>query len=118
MVIRESLLRLTFNDEPLLASSSHGLSLDVRIVEPPMCESIDPIGHAIAPDRNQCHPLVFARLKPHRGSSRNLQAKPIGLFTIKPQRAIRLEKMTMRPDLNRPVTGIGHDQLNRLTVFE
>src|SRR6185295_17424771 len=105
-------------DEALLASSSHGLGLHMRIVEPPMCEPINPIGHTIAADRDQCHPLVFAWLKPHRGSSRNLQAKPIGLFTIKPQRAICLEEMTMRPDLNRPITGIGNENLNYLTVFE
>src|SRR4029077_807164 len=83
-----------------------------------MCEPINPIGHAIAADRDQCHPLVFARLKPHRGSSRNLQPKPIGSLTIKSQRAIRLEEMTMRPDLNRPITGIGDDKLNRPTAIE
>src|SRR6185295_2165533 len=105
-------------DESLLAGSSHGLRLYTRIVEAALHQSIDPIGHAIAADRDQCHPLVFARLKPHRGSSRNRQPPPIGLFTIKPQRAIRLEEMTMRPNLNRPITGIGHDQLHCLTALE
>ena len=76
-----------------------------------MCESIDSIGHAIAADRDQRHPLVFARLKPHCSAGRNLQATPIGLFTIKPQRTIRLKEMTMRPDLNRPITGIGDGEV-------
>ena len=31
---------------------------------------------------------------------------------------IRFEKMTMRSDLNRPITGIGNDHLNRLTALE
>src|SRR6185295_7002508 len=51
-------------------------------------------------------------------SSRNLQAKPVGLFTIKPQRAMHLEEMTMRPDLKRPITGIGHGKFHCLTAIE
>ena len=106
------------SDEPLLAGSSKRLGFYVWIIKTAIHQSIDPIGHTIASYRDQRHPLVFSRLKPHRGSSRNLQSKPIGLLTIEPQRAIRLEEMTMRPDLNRPITGIGNNQLNRLTAFE
>ena len=90
----------------------------LRIIQSPIRQTIDAIGHTIAADRDQRHALVLARLKPHRRSRRNLQPKPIGLLPIKPQRAIGLKEMAMRPDLDRPIASIGNDELNRLTAIE
>ncbi len=64
----------------------------------------------IAGNFHQLDRLGFARLEPHGGARRNVEALAISLGAVESQRRVGFDEMVMAADLNRPVAEIGHGE--------
>jgi hypothetical protein len=56
----------------------------------------------------------LAGLEPHRGAGRDVEAETASLVALEIQRPVGLEEVVVRTDLDRPVAGVGHLQLDGL----
>src|ERR1700733_6685742 len=71
---------------------------------------LQPGHHPPAGQRHQRNLALHARLEPHRGAGRDVQPAAPGKLPVEPQRRVGLREVEVRPDLNRPVAGIGDHQ--------
>jgi hypothetical protein len=62
---------------------------------------------ACARERDQFDRALLPRLETHRGASGDIEPETARGGAIKAQRLVGLEKMVVRPDLDRPIAGVG-----------
>src|SRR5258707_14623274 len=74
------------------------------------------IDHPLACERDQRDLARLARLEAHGRASGDIEPHAARLFAIELQRQIGLEKMIVRPDLDRPIAAIGDREHNRLAI--
>jgi hypothetical protein len=65
---------------------------------------------------DQGHALFLARLEPRRSSGRDTELESERLRAIEAERPIYFEKMAMRSDLDRTISGIPYRELFRLAA--
>ena len=75
-----------------------------------MNQAAKAINLAVAADVYQFHRALLARLKTHGHAAGNVQALAVGGFAVKRQARVRLCKVVVGADLNRPVAGVLHHQ--------
>src|SRR6516165_6920709 len=74
------------------------------------------IDHPLACERDQRDFARLARLEAHGRAGGDIEPHAARLFAIELQRRIGLEKMIVRPDLDRPIATIGDREHNRLAI--
>src|SRR6185503_8969380 len=70
----------------------------------------EPIDRPLAGERDERHVARLAGLEAHGGARRDVEPHAARSFPVELQRRVGLEEMVVRPDLNRPVAGIGDAQ--------
>src|SRR6266851_1671443 len=84
-------------------SCSTGMSVQGSVQQ-----TVEAAHDASASEGHQPHGALLAWFEANRRSRRNVEAEAARRFTGEVQRAIDLEKMEVRTDLDRPVAGVGH----------
>src|ERR1700730_1916955 len=74
------------------------------------------IDHPLACERDQRDLARLARLEAHGRAGGDIKPHAARLFAIELQRRIGLEKMIVRPDLDRPIAAIGDREHNRPAI--
>jgi hypothetical protein len=79
---------------------------NLGIVERAFDEAVEPVQDARTADGHKLDCALIARLESNRGPGRNIQPHAVRTRAIKVEGAVRLEKVEVRTDLNRPITAI------------
>src|SRR6185437_3665543 len=84
-------------------------SLTGRALEPSPADLQS--GHVpVAGQRHQRDLPLDAWLEPDGGARRDVQPVPPGGVPVERERRVGLREVEVRPDLDRPVSGVGHDE--------
>src|SRR5262249_31715977 len=77
---------------------------------------VEPVQLPSAAEGDQLHLAILPWLKPHRRAGRNVEMHPKRPLALEPQRAIDLEEVIVRTDLNRPVARVGDAERDRFAT--
>src|SRR5206468_12278267 len=86
------------------------------IVQGTIDQAIEASHLARSADGDQFDLAGVARLETHGGAGRNVETHAVGRGAVEAQRAIDLEEMKVRTDLNRAVAAVAHLEPPRLAA--
>jgi len=81
-----------------------------------ICQAVPGQNALVARHLDEGHRLGLAGLEPGRRPRRDVEAHPDGGPPIEDERPVGLDEGVVRPDLDRPVAGVGYRQLDQVAA--
>src|SRR5262249_6526449 len=83
-----------------------------RVVHPAFAQRVEPVDLAEPGKLDQGHHLLVAGLEAHRGARGHVEPHSPGETTLEAQRTVDLEEVEVGADLDGPIRGVGHGELD------